>query len=225
MLLSALFSGSFLRIAVTIIAAVFLVFVSIPVHEYAHAYAAYKLGDNSVKLSGQLTLNPLAHLDLVGTVMLVLIGFGWGRPAQINPRNLKNPKRDLAIVAAAGPVSNILVAWVLIILQVLIFNIFPALNGLVIGDAISIFFSVTAQISVYLAVLNLLPIPMFDGFTILSAFLPPETEYKILANQHIISLVVIVLLFAGILTAPVSWISNFLLTFLYFITGLPFRFI
>lgn len=225
MLLSALFSGSILTITVTIVAAVFLVFALIPIHEYAHALAAYKLGDKSVKLSGQLTLNPLAHLDPMGTLLLILIGFGWGRPASVNPRNLKNPKKDMAIVAAAGPLSNLAVAWVLIFIYTLIFALFPGLYGKVIGDAIGIFFQTTAQVSVYLAVLNLLPIPMFDGFTILSAFLKPETEYKIMANQGIISIIILVLLFSRVLTVPVAWISSFVLDFLYTISALPFQFL
>ena len=222
MLLSALFSGSFLQIAVTIVAAVFLVFALIPLHEFSHAFVAYKLGDKSIKLKGRLTLDPFAHIDLLGTILLVLIGFGWGKPCPIDSRNFKNPKRDLALVAAAGPFSSILLAWLLIFIRTVIFVIFSNLSGMVIGQAIDIFFTVTAQISVYLAVLNFLPIPMFDGFTILMAFLPPEVEYKIYANQQIISIIIIVLLFSRILTTPVSWLSTFILKFLYYISALPF---
>ncbi len=222
MLLSALFSGSILQIAVTIVAAVFLIFALIPLHEFSHAFVAYKLGDNTVKLRGRLTLDPLAHLDPMGTVLLVLIGFGWGKPCPIDSRNFKNPKRDLALVSAAGPLSSILLAWILIFIRTVIFVAFPKLTGVVIGQAIDIFFTVTSQISVYLAVLNLLPIPMFDGFTILVAFLPPEVEYKIYANQQIISIVIMVLLFTRVLTTPVAWLSTFVLKFLYFISALPF---
>lgn len=222
MLLSALFSGSILQIAVTIVAAVFLVFALIPLHEFSHAFVAYKLGDNTVKLRGRLTLDPLAHLDPMGTVLLVLIGFGWGKPCPIDSRNFKNPKRDLAFVAAAGPLSSLLLAWLLIFINTLIFALAPNLSNMVIGQAIQIFFQVTSQISVYLAVLNLLPIPMFDGFTILMAFLPPEVEYKIYANQQTISIIIMILLFTRILTTPVSWLSAFILKFLYFISALPF---
>lgn len=222
MLLSALFSGSILQIAVTIVAAVFLVFALIPLHEFSHAFVAYKLGDKSVKMKGRLTLDPLTHIDPLGTVLLVLIGFGWGKPCPIDSRNFKNPKRDLAFVAAAGPLSSLLLAWLLIFIRTVIFVIFPNLSGMVIGQAIDIFFSVTAQISVYLAVLNFLPIPMFDGFTILMAFLPPEVEYKIYANQQTISIIIMILLFTRILTTPVAWLSTFILKFLYYISALPF---
>lgn len=222
MLLSALFSGSILTIAVTVVAAVFLVFVCIPLHELAHGYVAYKLGDKSVKATGQLSLNPLSHIDPVGAVMIALIGFGWGKPCRVNSSYFKNEKRDLALVAAAGPVSNILLGWVLIFIYVALDSLLPGFTNLVIGQAVGIFLYTTAQISVWLGVLNLLPIPLFDGFTILSAFLKPETEYKIQANQGMISIIIIILLFSRILTVPIEFVSGLLMKFFILASSLPF---
>lgn len=222
MLLSALFSGSIIEIVVTLVAAVFLVFVCIPLHEVSHAFVAYKLGDKSIKYQGRLTLDPLAHIDPVGAVMIALIGFGWGKPCPVDSRNFKKPKRDLALVAAAGPLSNLVLGFVFLFFYAMVEVLFPNFANIVLGQAVGIFLYTTAQISIWLGVLNLLPIPMFDGFTILRAFLKPETEYKILANQQIISLVIIILLFSGILTTPISWVSSFLIKFFYFISALFF---
>lgn len=223
MLLSALFQGDVLTIAVTVVAAVFLVFVSIPLHELAHGYAAHKLGDKSIKATGQLSLDPLSHIDPVGAVMIVLIGFGWGKPCRVNSSYFKNEKRDLALVAAAGPLSNILLGWLLIFVYVALSALAPGFMGLFIGQAVGIFFSVTAQISIWLGVLNLLPIPLFDGFTILSAFLKPETEYKIQENMNIISLIIIILLFSGIITKPIELLAGLLIKFFTVASALPFK--
>ncbi|MDO5448603.1 MAG: site-2 protease family protein [Clostridia bacterium] len=220
MLLSALFSGDVLTIAVTVVAAVFLVFVSIPVHELAHAWAAYKLGDHSVK--DRLTFNPLVHIDPVGAVMIALIGFGWGRPCQVNPYAFKNEKKDMALVAAAGPISNLLMGWLFIFIATMLGALAPHFCNMVIGQAVIIFFSTCAQISIWLGVLNLLPIPMFDGFTVLRAFISSETEYKIMANQQMISIIVIILLFSGIITKPISLLADLIMTLFSFLSALPF---
>lgn len=220
MLLSALFSGNVLTIAVTVVAAIFLVFVSIPIHELAHAWVAYKLGDHSVK--DRLTLNPLVHIDPVGAVMIALIGFGWGRPCQVDPYAFKNEKKDMALVAAAGPVANLLLGWLFIFIETMITALAPHFTGLVIGQAIVIFFSTCAQISIWLGVLNLLPIPMFDGFTVLRAFISSETEYKIMANYQTISIVIIILLFSGIITKPISLLADLIIALFSFLSALPF---
>ena len=222
MLLSALFSKDILTIAVTFVAAVFLVFVCIPVHELAHGYVAYKRGDKSIKATGQLSLDPLSHIDPLGAVMIALIGFGWGKPCRVNPNAFKNPKKEMAIIAAAGPLSNLLLGFILILVHVLLAGLTPHFMSLVIGQAVGIFLRVTAQIAIWLGVLNLLPIPLFDGFTILSAFLKPETEAMIMANQQMIMIIVIILFFSRILTIPIQWISNFIINFFYWLCALPF---
>lgn len=223
MLFSALASGDKLQIVVTIVAAAFLILVSIPLHEAAHSWVAYKLGDKSQKAQGRLTLNPFVHIDPVGAFMIVLVGFGWGRPASIDSRKFKDPKKGLAIVSLCGPLSNLLTGWLFIFIETAIVYLAPNLILLDIGKAIVIFLQICAEISIWLGVLNLLPIPMFDGFNILSAFLPPETEIKIAEKQGIISIVIIILLFAGILTKPIEFISSFVIKFFYILSALPFK--
>ena len=222
MLLRALFSGDILTIAVTVVAAVFLVFVCIPVHELAHGYVAYKRGDKSIKTSGQLSLDPLAHIDPLGAVMIALIGFGWGKPCRVNPYAFKNPKKEMAIIAASGPLSNLLLGLVLIFIRVLLNVVAPNFMGIVVGQAVDIFLQVTAQITIWLGVLNLLPIPMFDGFTIVRAFLKPQTEEMVMQNQQMIMIIVIILFFTRILAIPVEFISIFILKFFYWLCALPF---
>lgn len=221
MLLSALSSGNIIVIIMSVMASLFLVFCVIPLHEYAHGWMAYKMGDNTAKLRGQLTLNPLAHIDPIGAILIVLIGFGWGRPVPIDERNFKNPRKGILLTALAGPVSSLLLGWLLLFIMT-IFNHIPVLSGTILGVAINTFFSVSAQISIYIAVLNLLPVPPFDGFGVLSVFLTDRQYYKMVANQQLISTIVIVLLVTGILSRPLSWLAGFIINFFLFMSNLPF---
>lgn len=143
-----------------IILSLSLVF-AVSFHEFAHAWAAEKLGDNTPRLFGRLTLNPLAHLDPLGTLMILVSGFGWGKPTPINPFNMENPMRDSALVSLAGPASNILLA--------LVFSL-PLKLGLFWAPLL-----IPAIIlNVSLAVFNLIPIYPLDGFKIVGGVLPPQ---------------------------------------------------
>ena len=221
MLLSAIASGSIVQILTSILASLFLIFCVIPVHEFAHAWVAYKMGDNTAKLRGELTLNPLNHIDPLGAILLALIGFGWGKPTPINVRNFKNPKKGVLLTAIAGPVSNLLLGWLLIFILT-IFEHVSFLNGTAFGIGLTMFLYISAQLTVYLAVLNLLPVPPFDGFSVLSVFLTDRQYYKMMANQQVISIVVIVLLVTGLLSTPLSWIAGFIMKFFTFMSELPF---
>ena len=121
MILSMIRSGSvdIISAIVYIISSLMVIFLVMPLHEWAHGFVAYKLGDRTAKLQGRLTLNPLAHVDYIGAAMILLIGFGWAKPVPVDPRYFKKPKRDMALTALAGPVSNLLAA----IVSGLIFNI------------------------------------------------------------------------------------------------------
>lgn len=138
---------------------------AISIHEFAHAYTANYYGDNTPKLMGRLTLNPFAHLDLWGTIFLLLAGFGWGKPVIINPQNFKNPRLDNLTVSLAGPISNLLIAIILgLILR--FFNLPSLATSLL---EIIIFFNLV------LMIFNLIPIPPLDGSKILSLFVKEET--------------------------------------------------
>ena len=146
-----------------IFALLFLALIlSLSFHEFAHAYVADKLGDPTARYLGRLTINPLAHLDIAGTVMLLLAGFGWGKPVPFNPANLTNPKRDSALVALAGPASNFLLAYIASILL--------KIGGLSSGAYLFLYFLVFYNLM--LGFFNLMPVHPLDGFKIVGGFLP-----------------------------------------------------
>jgi Zn-dependent protease len=158
MMIELLFSNPLLFI---ILAGALL--LSLSLHEFAHAFAAYKLGDTTAKMSGRLTLNPLAHLDPVGTLLLLFAGFGWAKPVPVNYFNLREPKRDMALVSVAGPASN----FVLALVSALVLN-FSGLDG----GLLYTFFYFFAFYNVGLGLFNLLPFHPLDGFKVVSGILP-----------------------------------------------------
>ena len=142
--------------------------IAIDIHEFAHAFPADRLGDPTPRSQGRLSLNPLAHLDPIGTLMLLVFHFGWGKPVQFDPYNLSNPRRDAAVISLAGPVTNLLLA---IITSILI-KFIPIPNGfMIIPVAI-----ITLNIS--LAIFNLVPIHPLDGAKILEGILPRDLAYE-----------------------------------------------
>ena len=138
---------------------------SLSFHEFAHAWMAYKLGDNTAARMGRLTLNPISHLDPVGSIALLLMGFGWAKPVPVDARYLQNPKEDMVKVAAAGPISNIILAIIAALALKFLFS-----TGLI-TNSIKTFFIIFMQINITLAVFNLLPVSPLDGSQILSPFL------------------------------------------------------
>lgn len=183
------------------------------VHEFAHAYTAYKLGDRTQKAMGRLTLNPFSHIDIVGFICIALFGFGWGKPVMIDDRNFKNKAAGNALTAFAGPFSNIIMAILFtIILKILLITgvILPTMNS-VVGSIILNMFILTIQFNVVFAIFNLIPIPPFDGSRILYFFLPAkgrEYMYKIEQYSFVIVLVILV---TGIGSKLVSPIVSFIL--------------
>ena len=147
--------------------------VAITVHEFAHAYAAERLGDPTPRLQGRLTLDPRAHLDLWGSILFLVAGFGWGKPVQFDPYNLKNPRQDAMKIALAGPLSNIIMALSVSIIIKLIYLLFPSLSPLFF-DIARIFIT----LNVFLAVFNLIPIEPLDGFKIVGGLLSEEQAIK-----------------------------------------------
>lgn len=206
-----------------ILAILLIIFLVLPFHEWAHAFTASKLGDTSVKYRGRLTLNPLAHIDPFGALSLLLLGFGWAKPVPVDPRNFKKPKLGMAIVALMGPVANIVaaIAGGLVFQAIVKFapDFFASNN---IGQYVYMFLSFYVLINIRLAVFNLLPIPPLDGSKILFLFLPDKWVMWFYRYQQIISIVLIALLWMGILTIPLNFLSDFVLIFVNWITALPF---
>lgn len=179
-------------------------------HEAAHGYTAYRLGDPTAKNAGRLTLDPLKHLDPVGTICLLFFHVGWAKPVPVNTRYFKNPRRDTALVSLAGPVSNFLLAAVLLFIrQFLIFSsVMPVyVLGLMVHYA--------AIMSIGLGVFNLIPVPPLDGSKILFSFLPWQQAAKYAKYEQYIQFGLLVLLFVGVLDVPLdfcishiySWLS------------------
>ena len=194
MLLQTLFSDPL----VFLISAVGLI-TALSIHEFAHAFTADKLGDPTPTYQGRVTLNPLAHLDPLGTLAIFLVGFGWGKPVQFDPFNLKDPKRDTALIALAGPESNLLLAGAL----ALLFHALPetAFFSSLIGPAIVYI----TYINVMLALFNLIPVYPLDGSKIFEALLPAENAlaYEQFMNRYG-SIVLLFLIIPWNGTSPVS---------------------
>ena len=202
-----------------LLSAVFVVFFTMPIHEFAHALTAHLLGDNTAKYQGRLTLNPLAHIDPLGAVMIALVGFGWAKPVQVNLNNFKKPKLGIAITAAAGPITNLICAFLLIVILKVIL-MFTDLNIIIVE-----FIMIAAYINVSLAVFNLMPVPPLDGSKILNACLPFRWYYKILQYEGYVRIALLILLATNILSRPLSWLSTTVFNGLCSLVNLPYHFI
>ncbi|MCC8042152.1 MAG: site-2 protease family protein [Oscillospiraceae bacterium] len=188
-----------------------VLFTAVPIHECAHAWTAEKLGDDTAKRQGRVTLNPFAHLSLWGSIMLVLVGFGWGKPVQTNPNNFKKPKRDMALTALAGPVSNFLMAFIsMIVYKVLYYTT---------STRLAYIFLYIMIINISLAVFNFLPIPPLDGSKIFNALLPEKIYFGIMKYENIISIVVLVLVWSGLLDTPLGFLQSKVISIMNFLTG------
>jgi Zn-dependent protease len=155
------------------------ILLALTFHEYMHGWAAYKMGDPTAKMAGRLTMNPIAHLDPIGTLMLFLVHFGWAKPVPVDPRYFRNQKRDMLIVAAAGPLANMVLALLSGLLVRLFrdgqFNFLP----LSIIQPVYMMIILSLQINLALAIFNLVPIPPLDGSKILMGLVPPRYEAQV----------------------------------------------
>lgn len=221
-MLKSLFSGGSVdmtSVVSQILATLFIIFCILPLHEFAHGWAAGKLGDHTAKYSGRLTMNPLASFDPVGSLFLLLFGFGWAKPVPVDSRYFKNPKRDMALTAVAGPLSNFLAAW---IGGIIYFGLILAAR-LALPGFVHDFFLAYITINVALAVFNLLPIPPLDGSKILGAFLSNRTLYNYYRYQNVIVMVAFVVLFSGMLDRPIWWLETVCLNAVQWLSLLPYR--
>src|SRR3990170_2597489 len=181
------------------------ILIAVTVHEFAHAWTANRLGDPTPRMRGRLSLNPLVHLDLLGSLLLLTVGFGWAKPVEVNPRYFANGRRGMLVVAAAGPVSNIVVMFIVGLLWKLgLAESSPVLARLV--------FSIVS-INAVLAVFNMLPVPPLDGSRILSGLLPPAQAlaYDRVAPYGPLLLLVLLILPADIISSfmrpSVTWLA------------------
>lgn len=183
-----------------------IIFTIMPIHEFAHAYAAKKMGDNTPLIAGRLTVNPIAHIHPIGAILLFVCGFGWAKPVPINPRNFKNYKKGIAITAFAGPLSNLICAAIGLCA-------FDFLGYLPMQSNLLPFFILLAvnqfvTINIALAVFNLLPIAPLDGSKILSCFLPYKANAFMSRNQTYITYGFLLLMMLGVLDRPISFLCG-----------------
>lgn len=178
------------------------VLIAITFHEFAHGFAAYKLGDNTAKMEGRLSLNPLDHLDPIGTLMLLFAGFGWGKPVHVNPRNYTRKismEKGEAIVSIAGPAMNLILAIAFTLIYYAIYKFAGiAFITSTVGSIIMLLISSTIAINIGLGVFNLIPLPPLDGSKIIMPFLPYNAKQWFRNNEQIFYIVFVVIWITGI---------------------------
>ena len=168
-------------------------------HEAAHGYTAYLLGDDTARQDGRLSFNPLHHIDPLGFLCLILFHFGWARPVRCDASKFKHPRLGMAAVAAAGPLSNFILAFVLMLSGMLVFMINNRFCA-----ALAVFLMITAQYSIFLGIFNAIPLPILDGFHIISPLLPRRVLEFVYRYQHYMWLLLIVLIYSDVLSPFLS---------------------
>lgn len=189
--------------------------IALTVHEYCHGYVAYRLGDPTARSLGRLSLNPLKHLDPIGAVLMIVCGFGYAKPVPINPRYFKNPRKGMALTAAAGPLANLLLAFLGALLYQLTLLLLPIAGTEFLLRFVLIlasFFATFHYLNLSLCVFNLIPLPPLDGSRIFYIFLPPKLYFRVMKYERIIMIVLLIALglgaFSGLIHAIVNAISG-----------------
>lgn len=192
-------------------------FTALPFHEFAHAWTANKLGDPTATYQGRNTLNPFAHLDVIGSICILFTGFGWAKPVPVSTRNFRKvtPRTGFALTSLAGPVANLILAIIVTILsKICIYISFLTASeavASVFGELYTIFY-VLASVNIGLAVFNLLPVPPLDGSRILLVILPERTYFKIMEYEQYIFIGLLLLMMTGILGIPLAFLRNLVYT-------------
>ncbi len=198
------------------------VLIAITFHEFAHAFAADKLGDDTARMQGRLNLNPATHLDPFGFVLLLFAGFGWGKPVEINPRNFSRKftmDAGEAIVSVAGPLMNMALAVVFTAIQFLLIKLAPAFLFTQAGSITMAVIQYTIIVNIGLGVFNLIPLPPLDGSKILKNFLPFNAKNWFISHEHIFYIVFVVIWITGIAGTIISPINNAIYTGIQWVIG------
>ena len=222
MLMNSFFSGGIRGLLITILLTLPAVVLCLSVHETCHGLAAYALGDRTAANQGRLTLDPLAHIDPMGFLCMLLLGFGWAKPVPVNSSNFKNRRMGMALVAAAGPASNFLMG---IIGYLLYFAVATAASGAsgylgLFALVISQFFRYVASLSVGLGTFNLIPVYPLDGYRVLDAFLPFKWSIKLQQYQTYLLLAMIALMWFGGTSILIGTVNGWIWDIAYRLFGL-----
>ena len=223
MLINAIRYGyDFSQILIMFLSSLAVIFLTLPIHEWAHGFVSTKLGDPTPRYQGRLTLNPMAHIDVMGAIGILLFGIGWAKPVQVNARYYRNSKWGMALVALAGPLSNVILAFILLILGNIL--VFVGLTELAIIKQVYLFLYYIALINISLAVFNLIPVPPFDGSRILFAVLPQKYYFQIMRYERYIFIGVFAIVYLGVLDKPLDFLTSRLFNVIYNLACLPFTF-
>lgn len=168
------------------------ILIALSVHEFAHTLAAYWRGDETARHLGRLTLNPWAHVDGLGALSFLLLGFGWGKPVPVSGRTLKNPRKDFLLIALAGPFSNLILA----ILSATALKL-VLLGGLATNNLLVVFLAILVSLNLILMMFNLLPLPPLDGFNLVNYFVPAEYKYQVARYGYWLFIALLVVSIAG----------------------------
>lgn len=180
------------------------VLIAIVLHEWAHGFISYKLGDPSPKAEGRLSLNPLKHLDPVGTLCLLFFRFGWAKPVQVNPNYYKDKKMGMMWTALAGPIMNFIISFLTILIVIIILKLFPNFILTDLGYYVYNVLLVTSFLSISLGVFNLIPIPPLDGSKILFAILPEDMYFAYMKYERYGMILLVILLYSGVFSMILS---------------------
>ncbi|MDK2802518.1 MAG: site-2 protease family protein [Oscillospiraceae bacterium] len=195
-----------------------VVLTALPIHEYAHGYVAYKLGDPTAKMQGRLTINPIKHLDIIGSIATLIFGFGWAKPVPVNARNFKNQKFGMAITAIAGPASNFLLAFIFLAILKII-SIIPMTGNVGPISGVMQVLNIMITVNISIGVFNLLPIPPLDGSRVAMYFLPEKIYFQMMQYEQILFIGLIILMSSPILNVPIQILSGIIFNILNFFTS------
>lgn len=200
------------------------VLLCLTVHESCHGLAAYLLGDPTARIQHRLSLNPLRHIDPLGALMMIVAGFGWAKPVPVDMRYFRNPKSGMAITALAGPLSNLVLAYLALLVRAAFLGLYVVGGAEILGSAAD-FMGMVAVLSVGLGIFNLIPFPPLDGSKVMGAFLPDRLYYNVLRYERWGMLALMALLWVGLLNTPLLAARNGVIQLLAGWAAWPYRLI